>query len=35
VRINIASAHIENDVLIIDEVIPEGKQKMKYSDFAA
>tara|TARA_A100001015_G_scaffold288665_1_gene359751 strand:- start:361 stop:1206 length:846 start_codon:yes stop_codon:yes gene_type:complete len=35
VRINIASAHIENDELVIDEVIPEGKKKMKYSDFAA
>ncbi|QSH39485.1 methionyl-tRNA formyltransferase [Candidatus Kaiserbacteria bacterium] len=33
VRINIASAHIENDELIIDEVIPEGKNKMSYDSF--
>ncbi len=33
VRVNILSAHIENDSLILDEVIPEGKQRMSYAQF--
>lgn len=33
VRIKIVSAHIENDVLVLDTVIPEGKKEMLFSDF--
>lgn len=33
VRVSVLSAHIENDSLVIDEIIPEGKHKMSYSDF--
>ena len=33
VRIKILSAHIENDALILDNVIPEGGHAMKYADF--
>jgi methionyl-tRNA formyltransferase len=33
VRLKIISAHIENDVLVLDRVIPEGKKEMNYSDF--
>ncbi len=34
-RVKIVSAHLSEDAekLILDEVIPEGKNKMKYSDF--
>lgn len=35
VRVNVISAHIEDGSLVIDEVIPEGKSKMKYSEFIA
>jgi len=33
VRIKVVSAHVENDSLILDEVVPEGKGKMNYSEF--
>ena len=32
-RIIVKRAHIENDELILDKVIPEGKKEMSYSDF--
>ncbi|MDB5224533.1 MAG: Methionyl-tRNA formyltransferase [Candidatus Adlerbacteria bacterium] len=32
-RVIITAAHTENDVLVIDTVIPEGKKEMPYSDF--
>jgi len=33
IRVGITDAHIENDVLTIDRVIPEGKREMSYEDF--
>tara|TARA_B100000745_G_scaffold58094_1_gene34435 strand:+ start:26325 stop:27182 length:858 start_codon:yes stop_codon:yes gene_type:complete len=33
VRVKVISAHMENTSLIIDEVVPEGKNKMSYTDF--
>lgn len=32
-RIIVKTAHIENDELILDRVVPEGKKEMNYSDF--
>jgi methionyl-tRNA formyltransferase len=32
-RIIVTKAHVENDQLIIDSVIPEGKKEMLYADF--
>ncbi|MFM2414372.1 MAG: hypothetical protein RI911_65 [Candidatus Parcubacteria bacterium] len=33
VRIKIITAHIEDDTLILDRIVPEGKSEMLYSDF--
>ena len=33
VRITVTQAHIENDALVLDEVIPEGKKKMSYETY--
>lgn len=33
IRIKIVDAHIENDTLYIDRIIPEGKKEMSYEDF--
>ena len=33
VRITVTQAHIENDALVLDEVIPEGKKKMSYEAY--
>ena len=33
IRVNILGAHIENDLLIIDTVKPEGKKEMRYEEF--
>lgn len=33
IRISVLSAHIENGTLVLDEVIPEGKQRMSYNAF--
>lgn len=33
-RVQLIEAHIENDALVLDTVKPEGKNVMKYSDFA-
>lgn len=32
-RVIITEAHIENDSLVLDKVIPEGKKEMPYSEF--
>ena len=32
-RVKVLSAHIEANTLILDEVIPEGRGKMRYADF--
>lgn len=32
-RVNVLSAHLEEGGLVLDEVIPEGKNKMPYQDF--
>jgi methionyl-tRNA formyltransferase len=32
-RVIITAAHIENNVLVIDSVIPEGKKEMSYADY--
>jgi len=33
IRVVIADAHIENGILVLDRVIPEGKREMRYKDF--
>ncbi len=33
IRIIIKSAHIENDTLVIDSLIPEGKKEMNFEQF--
>lgn len=33
VRVTIKRAHIENNELVLDEVVPEGKTQMSYADF--
>lgn len=33
IRVRITEAHIDNDTLCIDRVVPEGKKEMAYSDF--
>lgn len=33
IRVNVKSAHIENEVLVIEKVVPEGKKEMSYDDF--
>jgi methionyl-tRNA formyltransferase len=33
IRVRITEAHIESGALILDKVIPEGKNEMSYSDF--
>ena len=32
-RVKITDAHLEGDTFVIDEVIPEDKKKMAYTDF--
>lgn len=32
-RVKVLSAHIENNSLVLDEVVPEGKKAMPYSEF--
>lgn len=32
-RIVVKTAHIENDILILDRIIPEGKKEMGYKDY--
>lgn len=33
IRVNIKSAHIENELLILEKVVPEGKKEMSFEDF--
>lgn len=33
IRVKVVSAHIEEQTLVIDRVIPEGKKEMNYQDF--
>lgn len=33
IRVSILSAHMEGKTLVIDSVVPEGKNEMKYSEF--
>lgn len=33
IRVGIVDAHIENNELVLDHVIPEGKREMSYTDF--
>ena len=33
IRIIVKKAHIENDILILDKIIPEGKKEMSFEDF--
>ncbi len=33
IRIKVTRAHIENDELVIEKIIPEGKKEMNYRDF--
>ncbi|MEK7538985.1 MAG: methionyl-tRNA formyltransferase [Patescibacteria group bacterium] len=32
-RVVVTEAHLENEALVIDRVVPEGKRKMSYADF--
>lgn len=34
VRVRITEAHLENEKLVLDRVVPEGKSEMPYADFA-
>ena len=33
IRVNIKSAHIDNGKLILEKIVPEGKNEMSYEDF--
>jgi methionyl-tRNA formyltransferase len=33
IRVSIADAHLENGLLVLDRVVPEGKKEMSYADF--
>lgn len=33
IRVNIKSAHIENEKLVLEKIVPEGKKEMSYQDF--
>lgn len=34
IRVRIKAAHIENNTLVLERVVPEGKKEMSYEDFA-